>query len=293
MPAVASVGTFSQLGIAASWPTSPKGFEFLSESVRKNSAIIDTQGIRATRSHIVERTRTGPYTVSGSIRMMPGGVELDNILPYIMGAGSNPTYTLAETIPAFDLCVDRVAKVFTYTGCKVTKATFSASEGQPMELNIDVEGLTETVGNAASYPSVTLSTMAPYVMMDCALTALSSSRQIKEWELTIENVPDADRFLNTSSRTEIPIIDRMVTFRFVVPFNSDNTDLYNQALAGAAATLVLTNGALSLTFTMAALQIPATGPTVNSKGEIVLELAGQVRKSSSTLELVIANDSTP
>ena len=76
------------------------------------------------------------------------------------------------------------------------------------------------------------------------------------------------------------------------PFTSDEVDLYNQALAGAAASLVFTNGGYSTTFSFAALQFPDRSPVVPGKTEIPLELHGTARKSGSTSELVVTHDST-
>ena len=61
--------------------------------------------------------------------------------------------TLSEVIIAQDL----VTKVMTWTGCRVGRCTISGSQGQPIRWTLDIEGETESIGNAGTYPAITLS----------------------------------------------------------------------------------------------------------------------------------------
>ena len=45
------------------------------------------------------------------------------------GARSSSVLSAGRYLAKFSLCIDRVAKVFTYAGCKVNKATFQGSKG--------------------------------------------------------------------------------------------------------------------------------------------------------------------
>ena len=296
----ASVGSQAKLGVG---PTSPvtEPLEFLSESLRATKTILDTSGIRGTRSHSSERTRGGTYAVSGSITMNPSPSELNDLLEYIMGGTptvgtpvGKTTFPLGETLPAaFFVTVDRVAKVFTYNLCKIVRATFRASEGSLLEVTIDVEGGTETVANAGTFPALTLGTDAPFVFHDGVLTMQAGARAIKDFELIIDNVADTTRFMNSQTRAEIPIIDRVVTLRCTTAYTSSETALYDQAVAGAAANMTLTNGNYSLNFDIpGVLQVPAATPIVSSKGEILLAMEGVARKSGSSAELSVILDLT-
>jgi hypothetical protein len=291
----ASMGHQAQLALDAVTPfdSSSEPYEFVSEKLRKQGQILDTSGIRGTRSHASERTREGTYEVSGSITLHASPAMLDNLLPRILGAAeSTDTFDLAETIPEFQVMVDRVAKVFTYQGCKIDRATFRGSAGGLVELSLDILGKTESVGNAGTFPSLTLPTDPPYVMQDGVLTLLASARKFTDFEIVIDNAL-ASRFSNSQTATDISPTDRIVTFRCSNPYTSDETDLYEQALAGAAATLVFTNGGYSTTFSFATLQFPDLSPVVAGKGEIPLTLEGIARKSGSTAELIVTHDSAP
>ena len=292
----AAVGAIAQLGTDPSSTTVTQRFEFVSESVGKRGTIIETGGIRGTRSHSKERTRVGPYSVGGTIVMEPSPEELAIWLPRILGtAASGTTYALAETLPTFVLVVDRVTKVFTYEGCKVASATFGFRKGVAMSLSMNIIGTTESIGNAGTFPSLSLGTTGPFTLTDTsgAVTILSVVRPVFDFEVTIDNGAVADRHLNATTVSQIPITDRVITLRSTHPYSSDETDLYDQAITGGAGTIVATYAGYSLTFAFANLQAPAEAPTVGSKGEILLSLNSIAKQSGATKELIVTLDSSP
>src|SRR5580765_294215 len=96
MPLPASMGSQSRLSMAAPGTaiaayTEPH--EFVGERLAKIQTIVDTGGIRGTRSHPAERTRDGTYSVRGTIHYHCSKNLLDLLLPRILGSGSSPTYT--------------------------------------------------------------------------------------------------------------------------------------------------------------------------------------------------------
>lgn len=287
-----SQGFASKLGIDTANPTTA-AFEFVSESLMKKGTIIDPSGIRGVRGHQSERTRTGNYTVSGQIEMYPSPEELALLLPWVLGAAaSGTTFALAETVPSRYVQIDRVAKVMTYAGVYVNSATFSGSEGTPLKLTLDLIGQTETVGAAASFPSITAGTTPPLLFTDAVLTVLSSSRAMKDISITIDNQLNV-AFNNTVTASRITAGDRNVRVDITTPYTSSETALYEQALAGAAATAVFTNAGYSLSFAFATLQFPDQTPTVGGKNEIPLKLSGVARRVTTTQELIVTLDSTP
>lgn len=263
--------------------------EFVGESLAKKQTILDTGGIRGTRSHPAERTRDGTYVVEGTIHFHCSKGLLDLLLPRILGGGSSPTYTLAETLPAFDVLVERVANRFVYGTCKVSRATFKARASGLLELALDVVGETEAV-SATAFPAIAPPTDAPYLWQDCVVTLNSAARVVTEFELVVDNHLRA-RFSNSQTASDLYPTDRTVSLRCTVPFNGDETDLYGANTAGAAAaSLVFTNGANNVTFALARVQFPDHSPIVAGKGEIVLRLDGTAKKLASTSELVVTNN---
>jgi hypothetical protein len=290
-----SMGHQSQLSMGAAGTaigSFTEAYEFISEALRAQRAIVDTAGMRGTRSHPAERTRNGTYQVSGSLRFHATPAMLDLLLPRILGAAeASDVFDLAETLPEFAVLIDRVARRFVYDGCKVNTATFRAQAGGPLEVDIEVIGKTELV-SATVFPSITAPVDPPYVWHDCVFTLNGSARVVTQFELTINNALNA-RFSNSETATDIHSTDRIVTCNLTVPYTSAEVDLYGINTGGAgAATLVFTNGNYATTFSIPKLQIPDNSPTVNSREEILLALQGTAKKSGSTNELTVTHDST-
>lgn len=287
----ASMGSQSRLSMAApgtAIASYAEPHEFVGERLTKIQSIIDTGGIRGTRSHPAERTRDGTYAVRGTIHYHCSKNLLDLLLPRILGGGSSPTYTLAETLPFFDVLIERVAGRFVYGNCKVNRAIFKARASGLLELALELIGETETA-SATPFPAIAPPTDPPYLWQDCAVTLNAAARVVTEFELTIDNHLAA-RFANSQSATDVYPTDRTISLACVVPYTADNADLYGGNSAGAGAgSLAFTSGAHSLTFSLAQVQFADRSPVVAGKGEILLALAGPAKKLGSTSELVVTN----
>lgn len=275
--------------------TSSEPYEFVSESIQLVGSHRETDGIRGTRSHISENVSESTETVGGILTLHPTPVNLDNLLPRILGAAESvDVFALAETVPDFLVAVDRVTKVFTYSGCKVNRATFRSSAGNPLMLELDIQGKTESVGAAGSFPALTIGTAQPYMHHQAAVSLAGvGSRVVDNIEITIDNALALDRFYNSQTRTALPEQDRIITFSCDNPYSSDESALYDIALAGIAGTVTYTNGGVSTLFTFGILQGPPRSPVVQGKREIPLRLELVARMSGSTRELVVTHDSAP
>jgi hypothetical protein len=267
-----------------------EAYEFVSESLQKKQTILETAGLRGTRSHPAERTRDGTYEIAGTLNLHVSPAMLDLLLPRILGAAeSSDLFALAETLPEFDVLVDRVAKRFVYGSCKVNKATFKGKASGLLELALDLVGKTETV-SATAFPAIAAPTDPPYVFHDGTFTLGGSARKVLEFELVIDNQVKP-RFTNSQSATDLSPEDRIVTAKLKTPYTSDEADLYGVNTANAAAaSFAFTNGGYSTTFSLAKLQIPDMSPVVGGKGEITLEINGVAKKSGSTAELAVTHD---
>jgi hypothetical protein len=289
-----SMGWASRLSMGATGTavgSFTEAHEIISESLKKTGTILDTNGIRGTRSHASERTAAGTYTIAGQIVYEISPLILDLMLPRILGANaSGTTFALADTLPEFDVLIDRGASRFIYGNCTVNKATFTGASGGLIRMTLDITGKTETL-SATAFPTITAPVDPPYVFHQGVLTLVGSARSFASFETTIDNVLSA-KFYNSQSATNINPTDRIVSFKCETPYTSSEADLYNQALLGSAASLAITNGNRSLTFTYGKLQFPDMSPVIPGKGEIPLMLDGIARMTSTTRELVVTNDST-
>lgn len=301
-----SIGTLGKLAIDVSTVTGISDFdgsstqlEFISEELRYSEAQAYNNGIRGTRSRVAERVRISQGVVNGSIVLHPTPVELDVLFPLILGSAEvADSFTLADTIPEFGVLVERIAKRHVYTGCRVSRATFSGSQGQPITLRLDIEGETEVI-TATSWPGTipAINSGSPYIFADTtfSLSADASAAEVRSFEIVIDNGLITDRFMNSVTRTVIPAGDRVVSLNMSVPYTADEIDLYKQALAGAGGTLTLTNGGCSTVFTFGNLKTdPAQSPVIGSRGsEIMLGLQMKAYKTGSTMELAVLHDSAP
>jgi len=289
-----SQGAQSRLAMDPASPIdgSSEPYEFKSFGIKKLATIIGDEGIRGTRSHSKERTRGGIYTVGGTILMEPSPIDLDKLLPRILGAVEDSnTFALAEALPSFSVGVSLVADAFEYTDCYVNRAIFRSSPGEILELELDIIGKTQI---DLVYPSLTLGVAAndaPYTHQEGVFTLNTSARDVISHEIVIDNFLFA-RFTNSQTATSVTPQDRLITVKTVTPYTSDESNLYTQSTAGASGTVVFTNGGMSTTFTFANLQPPQDTPVVSGKTSIGLELTHVARRSGATKELVITHDST-
>jgi hypothetical protein len=300
-----SIGTLGKLAIDVSTVTGISDFdgsstqlEFLSEELRYTEVQAYNNGIRGTRSRVAERVRIAQGAVSGSIVLHPTPVELDVLFPLILGGAEvADSFTLAETIPEFGVLVERVNRRFVYTGCRVSRATFSGTQGQPITLRLDIEGETEIV-SATAWPGTipAINSGSPYIFADTtfSLAADASAAEVRSFEIVIDNGLITDRYMNSVNRQTIPSGDRVVSLSMSVPYTPDEVDLHKQALAGGSGSITLTNGSTSTVFTFGNLKTdPAVSPVIGSRGsEILLGLQMKAYRTGSTLELAVTHDST-
>ena len=287
MTVAASLGVKSQFSCAAAGTaiaSYTEAHDPASVGITKKNSILDASGLRGTRQHSQERTAMGTDHVGGPIVLEPGAAMLDLWLPRILG-GTLATHNVpfAETLPTFDVLVDKIAQRHVYGGCYVNKATFDCKPNQNLKVSLDILGKTETL-SATSFPAISNTTEAPWVFSQGVITLNSAVRQITEFQVVVDNHLEA-RFTNSTTATVISAIDQTVTLTCKAPYTSDNTDLYNQGITASAGTLVFTNGSNVLTFTFGALQYEDDGPIIEGRGEIFLPIHATARKTGSTAAL--------
>lgn len=271
--------TTAAMGHQSTLSINGTSYPFVSESLKKTGQHLERVGIRGTRSHDVDDVVDGPYTVAGQIVLEPSMTEYAALLNLAMGGAA-----LAEELTEFTVIVDRVTAVFTYAGCKINRFSWSSSAGQLGRLTLDIVGKTEAVsGSAPSEPT----SSDPIQHADQTVTLASSAREIESLEFILDNACEA-KFYNNLSANDIPEGDRIVTFNCDVPYISDHSALYDQAVAGAAGSLAITQGNTTTTLTFAKLQVPEDSPVVPGKGEILLTLPMVARKDGATAELVVS-----
>lgn len=289
-------GVQSQFGVGTAGAGSATLLlEILGENIAQRTERIDTNGLKGTRSRYINRVREGRRRVGGTVTLNPSPTELVFLLQRILGGTPSGTnYPLAEVLPTFMAQSDRVLKVFTYPVLAATRANFRAASGGALELGLDVVGTTESVGNAGTFPALSLgSTLAdqPFVYTDSAIVINSTSYQSVSFDLTIDNAIDAERFLNSQTLVTVQATDRVVTVNFGIPYG-DGSALYTPGTATISASITFTNGTVSLSFSMSNIHAAWESPVANGRGEMILPINGVAYRSSSTAEIVTTLDST-
>jgi len=285
------VGVFDRLGWDDDATTATKEFEFLEgSSIGLTQQFIDTNALRGTRSHGSERVREGTRRVDGTLLFAPNPIELVTLLPLCLGGSpSGTSYPLAEALPSSYFFGVRDGTVYQYNGVVVETATFSAQEGGPMTLSMSVVGKDEAASGSMGSAAIDVTTQ-PFTLMDAVVSVGGSSREVSGFELTIQNVLEV-KYRNSLTPTQIVATDRIVTLSLPISLGTDSA-LYGSAVGGVAATITLTNGTVSLAFSLAKVQAPKEPLPFGQRGILDFPWRGVSRKSGSTLELVTTLDST-
>ena len=267
---------------------------------------LHAQGLSGSRSQWAARTRANLRRASGSLSLEPNAAEWALLLPWILGAdASGTTYALAESLQAFTATIKRDngtdGKVATYNGCKVARAVISSEQGSAVKLQLDVEARDEAIGNAGTFPSLTLNVATgPFLHTDSvgAITVGGTAFPCRRVSITIDNALDTERFVNSLTRTGIQPKDRIITVELGGPYGGKEA-LYPTAAnlaAGVAVVITYTNTihAVSLALSLPKVHFPRKSPPWNGREEFDLVLTGVARASAAVNdELAVTLDSTP
>lgn len=290
-----ATGALTRMAFDTALPfdTNSKAIEIISSTFGKQGQILSTDGLRGTRQYHNSRTRKGPYSVSGQIVVAASPLFHDMFLPMILGAvEATDVFDLAESLPLGYLMWDSGTKVTTWSNVIVSRASLRGTVGQMCQWTLDLEAESESIGDAGTFPALTMPTDSPYCLHDGVLTLQADTREYSEFELVIDNQIDTQRWQNAITRSKFPSSGVQVSLNTNHPWSSDEVDLYDQALYGAAGSLVLTNadvGTNVCTIALGFLQAPAQHPQAPGRGEIRLPLQMTARQSESTPSIRITN----
>ena len=262
---------------------------FISDGLRSSQAKRAPQGITGSRSQKVERVRKDVQNISGDIVIPFSPVIFDFILPLALGGTeAADSFPLAETVASFFVMAERGGQTFEYE-VYVNKMTLRGSSAGPVEMILNLLGKTE-LEDVSAFPALTEPTDAPYQIEDLVLQYAAATREILDFELSVDNVLAA-RFRNSITAQHIVATDRIVMLKTTNPWSADEEVHYRAALGGTAGLLTFTNGTVSATATLAAIEWKDDTPIVPGKvAEVPFVLEGQCFKTGSTLEVVFTND---
>ncbi len=286
-------GWQGQLGIDTNNPVTAR-FNFETSTLGRNDEFTDHEGIRGTLDHDISRVRGGVEHVGGKITSYPTGIELANLLPFLLwGTPSGTSYPISDTPsgPWF-ITVDKSdrtrGKVKTYANCLPDVWELSAEQGQSLKLDMDIVGQTEAVANANSFPSLSLDTGPYWQFFDSngGISVGGSPYNSRKVSVKCEYNIAKDRYLNSQTLASVTPRDRKITVSLSLPYG-DAYSLYPTSASGTAVILTFTNGAHILTLNFIKVAFPPR--SVENEGrdqEEMLTLVGEAKSSASTASLV-------
>lgn len=288
----ASIGTYGKLAIGAANPTDIR-LRYKDEDLVETLELVDGNAINGVLDRNIELMRDGAKRVRGPINMIPNAYEFQQLLVWILGgtpSGSGTvTYPLTQTnnLPEKFVSIDRVAKVFTYTGVKVNRAVFRATQNGPLELSLDLIAKSGAEADAGTFPSLTLNIAnGPFLFRDLAMSVAGTTVKAKEFTLTVDNMLNADRFFNQQTLESIDQEDRRITFETSLPYGDYHALRSGFTSAGTAVVATFTNGGAAMSFSLVKVAIPYTDPGTPGKTELMLPVSGDACSSGTTAAMV-------
>lgn len=241
---------------------------------------------------------------SGPLDFVPRANDLRWLLPLIFGgAFSGNDLKPAPSsdffrVGRFDRAIN---KVFTGIDCAVNSATLSSNDASNglLRLNMQVEACQMSRGAAGTWPSgMSLSTQQPFVHHHSVLTLDGDVHRIKNVSVTCNNSLIVDEFYNSRFRGDFPSDGQVITLSHESPFDDANAEGWLDLVDSITASLVYTNGAMSLTFTFPALRALVGPPTVAGRGtrvrkQITWEAAVDSAGTPNDCPVLITLDDTP
>lgn len=296
----ASIGTLGQFGIGTANPVTQR-LNYESEDLTRKDEVINGNGIRGTREEDAELHRNSIRRINGPASFCPTALEWSYLLQWVLGGTPvGNSYGLADTIPTRFVTVDRKVKVFTYTGVGVNRATFKASRGAPLKLDLDLVGISSaTPAAAGSFPALTLDvTTKPFIFSDLVISVGGTTVSVAEFNMTVDNKVDVDRYFNGLDLSAVNALEREIRFSTNMPYGDHEAILTAMTAdsPGLAVVGTFTNGNTSMVFTMPAVMIPKREPGTPGRVEIMLPVEGKACRlggAAGTPSLTITLDSTP
>ena len=264
--------------------------EFVDNSIKgTDELILDEEGVRGTRSMIIERATQGQQRVSGDIKMNPTPLELSGLWPFIAQGSTGDTLT--DAMQDVTVIKDTQTTSESYSG-RFSKFKFEGSPGKKMDLTLSFLGYSYTMGSGGVVSGTPDITNSPYMMSQTGsgVTIGGTAYLFDKVSLEVDNKIEPT-FMQGRTATDLMPTGREVTLTCSLKYTSIETGLLATAQAGpvlgtpVAGSIAWTNGTNSATFTFAAMiATPETVEIVAKK--LRLPLTFKCLRVGSSLEVV-------
>ena len=288
-----SQSTTSRLMVAddATIATNPLWFSFTECTLKGERQFGRDDGHRGTRQRSSCRARILSDLSNGGWAGKFSVTEIDWIIKRTLGSGAGTSgvspWVFAEAPAAIYALADKVAAKYLY-GLQISSLEISGQEAQYLNWAVECVGGAESVWSDAWPASPTAPECGTaFTFADATLTYDSTAYELQSFRLRIDNAFDGQQYENAITPTRFEAQDAIVTLEAQCAFRSDTLALYRAAVAGATATLVITDGTTTYTFTFGNLKIPNGAPTVPATGRINMPLQMEAFRTAAAQQLSI------
>lgn len=240
-------------------------------------------GHRGSRQRASCRARTTTDKSGGNISGNLSVAEIDWFLPRAIGDTGSAPWIPGETINEWYAWVDKVAAIYQYNKLRIRSFEVSGQETQYLNWNFVTVGELET-----TYGSTWPATPVPdcgtaFLFSDCVLTYNSVAYPMQSFRLSVDNAIDENQYENSLTPTRFESQDLIVQLQATCALRSDTIALYDAALAGAEASLAVSDGTTTYTFHFGNLKYMSGAPTIPARGRINMPLSFEAfRKTNVT-----------
>lgn len=255
-------------------------------------------GKRGTRQPYSCGARKTREIVGGGFDCFPTEVHLDWLIQRMMGDNKSvfpaSPATPGETPVTFAGVIDKGYDNFKYTKLCIADLSLTLPEGDLVSARVNMVGSKETSG--ATWPTLgtppTLDCGDCCAVADSVLTVAGTDYSFKNAQLSISNnIPDIIENSMWRLRFEYGELD--VNLNVTLAYRSDTAAMYRRGVAGDAVSLKFNTGSKLYTFTMANVKAPGQKIQVPDSGEITMNFAGKVFRTSGSNALSIAKENYP
>jgi hypothetical protein len=253
--------------------------EFVSQSIAQSIELVQDDGLRGTRTRVMERVALGNIGISGDIVLQPTPAEFAAVMSYGLNSTS-ATYTLSDPLADVTVIFDLGAgnPLLTYTG-RFNTMKFEGGPGEKIKLTIGFVGKTLVIGNGGAIGGSPPTSQRPFMFYDASsgVTIGGSTYSIDKFELTFDN-KISPTYMQGQTATDLEPTDRVVTLGLQTKYTSTEAGLLTTGITGPVigspqtASISFTNGSDSLAFSFAALVLTPKSVTVPGRTHLRLPL---------------------
>lgn len=280
---------------SADFLTNPFRLDFIDLDNGTTYEFKDMNGTRGKYTKDDIRVRNNRISILPRIRCQPSSVELSSLLAWILGG--TPTGSGTVTYPLGNAALGKYLWYLPNNGTEwqfqnvgIDSATFRCSSGEPMEIDLELIGQTNT-NPTVGFPATSLDvSTAPFIFSDLVFTVAGSATQVRETTLTIRNNIDRTRFLNNLTLTALVKLHREIIWEFAEPAGPYDVNWNTALSAGASIVANWTQPASAtavLTQTSNAVRLVPKSPQIPFQAESFLTLQGEAYSPDGTTESLL------